>query len=142
MKTLYATAAILALAVVGSGFWWINQANNPDSAAAGTAPMNADEVRVPELSAAARRGQAAFDENCATCHGSKAAGTEKGPPLVHPIYEPSHHADLAFLLAARNGVRAHHRRFGDMPAVEGVTDREIEGIVAYVRELQRTNGIN
>jgi mono/diheme cytochrome c family protein len=150
MKALYATAGVLALAIVGTGFWWINQADDRGGpivspsmhgAAVGAAPMAAEDITVPELSAAAMQGRAAFDKNCATCHGRNATGTDKGPPLVHPIYEPSHHADLAFLLAARNGVRAHHWRFGNMPPVEGVTDGEIEWIVAYVRELQRANGI-
>lgn len=150
MKTFYAIAAVFALAIGGTGFWWMNRAGDPSGpivstathgSAAGAAPMAAEEVAVPELSAAAARGQAIFEQNCATCHGRNASGTDKGPPLVHPIYEPSHHADLAFLLAARNGVRAHHWRFGSMPPVEGVTEREIEGVVAYVRELQRANGI-
>lgn len=150
MKTLYATAAVLALAIVGTGIWWMNQAGDPNGpivstamhgAAAGAAPMPAEDIVVPELSAAAARGQATFERNCSTCHGRNAAGTDQGPPLVHQIYEPSHHADLAFLLAARNGVRAHHWRFGNMPPVEGVAETEIEGIVAYVRELQRANGI-
>lgn len=139
---------MLALAILGTGFWWMNRADDRNGpivstakhgAAAGAAP--AVEIVVPELSAAAVEGQIAFEENCAMCHGRNASGTDQGPPLVHPIYEPSHHADLAFLLAARNGVRAHHWRFGNMPPVEGVKDREVEGIVAYVRELQRANGI-
>jgi hypothetical protein len=45
-------------------------------------------------------------------------------------------------LAVKNGVRAHHWRFGDMPPVEGVSDEDATKIVAYVRELQRANGIN
>jgi mono/diheme cytochrome c family protein len=50
---------------------------------------------------------------------------------------------MAFVLAARNGVRAHHWPFGDMPPVEErLTDGELGAIVAYVRELQRANGIN
>jgi len=65
------------------------------------------DVRVPELSVAATRGKVAFDANCAQCHGKSASGTGKGPPLVHKIYEPNHHGDQAFILAAQNGVRAH-----------------------------------
>jgi len=37
------------------------------------------------------------------------------------------------------GVR--HWRFGDMPPVEGLSRRDVAAIVAYVRELQRANGI-
>ncbi len=49
---------------------------------------------------------------------------------------------MAFLMAARNGVRSHHWKFGDMPPVEGITDAEVKTIVAYVRALQQANGIN
>ena len=37
------------------------------------------------------------------------------PPLVHKLYEPGHHSDMAFIMAAKNGVRSHHWRFGNMP---------------------------
>ena len=50
---------------------------------------------------------------------------------------------MAFVLAARNGVRAHHWPFGDMPPVgQPLTDGELAAIIAYVRELQRANGIS
>ncbi|SNS06870.1 c-type cytochrome [Antarctobacter heliothermus] len=102
------------------------------------------EVTLPEtLSAEAEIGKNAFDAVCAACHGQDAAGKVGfGPPLVHKIYEPSHHGDISFVLAVQNGVRAHHWRFGDMPAQDGLTQADVAGIVNYVRELQRTNGIN
>lgn len=105
------------------------------------APLAA--VTVPELSVGGQEGEGLFNRSCASCHGKNAAGQDGvAPPLVHKIYEPNHHADIAFQLAAKNGVRAHHWQFGNMPAVEGITDPEIEKIVVYVRELQRANGIN
>jgi len=71
-----------------------------------------------------------------------AAGQEGiAPPLVHKIYEPSHHADGSFFLAVRQGVRAHHWPFGNMPPIEDLTERDVGRIVAYVRTLQRANGI-
>ncbi|HSM30420.1 MAG TPA: c-type cytochrome, partial [Woeseiaceae bacterium] len=63
------------------------------------------------------------------------------PPLIHRIYEPNHHGDQSFYLAAKQGVRSHHWPFGDMPPVESITDAEVGQIVAYVRTLQRANGI-
>ena len=102
------------------------------------------QVTVPEdLSANAQMGKRGFEAKCADCHGVNAAGRNGvAPPLVHKTYEPSHHGDVAFLLAAKNGVRAHHWRFGNMPPVEGLADADLKMIVAYVRELQRANGIN
>lgn len=101
------------------------------------------QVAVPELDSVAQAGKVAFDANCASCHGANAAGQEGvAPPLVHIIYEPNHHGDQSFYLAASRGVNAHHWPFGDMPPVEGVSEVEVSQIIAYVRTLQRANGIN
>lgn len=102
------------------------------------------QVSVPtELSSNAQIGKSAFEAKCAACHGANAAGQNGvAPPLVHKIYEPSHHGDEAFWIAAQRGVRSHHWKFGDMPQVEGLTRGDVKMIVAYVRELQRANGIN
>jgi len=86
--------------------------------------------------------EASFELRCAGCHGVKGVGTDKGPPLVHKIYGPSHHGDLTFYLAVSRGVRAHHWKFGDMPKLEGLGDREVGGIILYVRYLQRQAGID
>lgn len=99
------------------------------------------KVEVPQLSALAVQGKQAFDANCAQCHGENASGTDKGPPLVHIIYNPGHHADGAFLLATKRGVRRHHWSYGNMPPQPQVTDEQIAAIVKYVRELQVANGI-
>ena len=100
------------------------------------------QVKVPALSGIAAEGKIAFEANCATCHGVNAAGQDGvAPPLVHKIYEPNHHGDASFLLAAKNGVRAHHWRFGNMPPVKSVNEQEVDKIVAYVRALQKANGI-
>ncbi|MGB0661822.1 MAG: c-type cytochrome [Mangrovicoccus sp.] len=105
------------------------------------AEPEAPGITMPDLSATALVGQTLFDENCAACHGAAGSGTDQGPPLIHVIYEPSHHGDRAFLIAAQYGVRAHHWQFGNMPPVEGVTPEDVMQIVAYVREVQRANGI-
>ena len=61
-------------------------------------------VAVPEtFSETAQIGKNIFEANCAACHGLNAAGQNGvAPPLVHRIYEPSHHSDMSFILAARN----------------------------------------
>jgi mono/diheme cytochrome c family protein len=94
-----------------------------------------------ELTGDAREGADLFAKDCAACHGPGAAGSDKGPPLVDRIYEPSHHDDASFRRAVRQGVRAHHWPFGDMQPVPGVSDRNVERIIAYVRALQRAAGI-
>jgi mono/diheme cytochrome c family protein len=140
----------LAVALIAGAGWYWSQARTSDdmtspgatAAAAGGAMA---EVVVPAaLSAQAQQGEVYYTAACASCHGTDAAGQEGiAPPLVHRIYEPSHHGDMAFVLAARNGVRAHHWPFGNMPPVEQpLTDGELAAIIAYVRELQRANGIS
>ena len=106
----------------------------------GHSPMVA--VSVPTLDAAETRGAALFATHCQSCHGADGAGRAGvGPPLVHVIYEPGHHPDGAFHAAVQLGVRAHHWDFGDMPRLPDLSEPQIASIIAYVRALQRANGI-
>lgn len=144
MKTkLIAGGAAL---VIAAGGYFLTRGGPPEETAKAPPVQGVPmvEVTLPDtLSAEAEIGKNAFDAVCAACHGQDAAGKVGfGPPLVHKIYEPNHHGDISFVLAVQNGVRAHHWRFGDMPAQDGLTQADVAGIVTYVRELQRTNGIN
>lgn len=127
---------IAAVALVGAGFVAQITLFGPASA-----PDPHPATATASASQAATDGEALFNANCAVCHGAEARGTNQGPPLVHIIYEPNHHADAAFLMAATRGVRAHHWGFGDMPPVEGVTPEQVAEITAYVRGLQKEAGI-
>ena len=98
-------------------------------------------VVVPELSAKAKTGMAAFEAYCVECHGKNAAGTEKGPPLMHFIYRPSHHGDFSFVRAITVGVPQHHWLFGSMPPQPRLEPEEIDQIIVYIREIQRANGV-
>jgi cytochrome c5 len=88
-----------------------------------------------------KEGESKFNAFCSRCHGAQATGTAQGPPLVHKIYEPNHHADFAFQRAAAQGVKAHHWKFGDMPKIDGVTADDVTQIIGYIRWLQRQAGI-
>ncbi|MCY3866196.1 MAG: c-type cytochrome [Chloroflexi bacterium] len=99
------------------------------------------QVTPAALSDVAVEGEAVFNANCAECHGPNGAGTNLGPPLIHDIYNPGHHSDQAFYLAAANGVRAHHWPYGDMPAQSQVSREEVTLVIRYIRELQEANGI-
>ncbi len=143
---------LLAVGAVAFAVWKYLPADKTGSNYAGgngsdSFENNADgepmiDVIVPELSTVASEGKVLFDENCAVCHGENVRGIKgMGPTLVHKIYIPNHHGDGAFLIAAKFGVRQHHWTFGNMPAVEGVTNEDVTKIVAYVRELQKANGL-
>ena len=100
------------------------------------------DVKLPaSFSQAALSGRELFEKSCQTCHGVNASGTSNGPPLVHKIYEPSHHSDKSFHRAVRNGVEPHHWQFGQMPPIDHVEPKQVDLIISYVRELQRANGI-
>ena len=131
-------AAIAAIATGGA--WWLWGQSDAMPAEEGEALV---DVTLPAtLSSEAKAGQQAFAANCASCHGTDAEGRAgTAPPLIHKIYEPGHHGDMAFVMAARNGVRAHHWPFGNMAPVPGLTDPELAGIISFVREVQVANGI-
>ena len=143
----YSFLAVAIAALLAVGFWWGSGDTDINSSETTQPPSSSAamvQVRLPEtLSEDAQIGKVAFEAKCVVCHGANAAGQDGvAPPLVHKIYEPSHHGDGSFLVAVRNGVRAHHWRFGNMPPVDGLTEGDVKMIVAYVRELQRANGIN
>jgi len=87
--------AAAALAVIGYAGWglWAPFSRRSDVAI----------VVVPSLSATAEAGRTAYDQRCLQCHGLHGAGTAAGPPLVHSVYRPAHHADVAFALAIQRG---------------------------------------
>jgi cytochrome c len=128
------SAILMLLAVM----WLAGCGTGDDDQAALVEPSELLSISVP---AEFQSGEALFERHCASCHGEKALGSAVGPPLVHIVYEPSHHADYAFYMAVGQGVRAHHWRFGDMPPVPGLDQDEVTQIIAYVRWLQRQVGI-
>ena len=139
-KNVVAIAAIIIVAVLGIGYS-SGMFTSAGSKAGSSNGQPTVKVIVPNLGQVAKLGEGDFNANCAACHGKNAAGTGNGPPLIHRIYEPNHHADIAFKLAANRGVRSHHWNFGNMPAQPQVKDFELVRIVTYVRELQKANGI-
>ena len=56
------------------------------------------------------------------------------------MYEPNHHGDKSYRSAIRNGVAQHHWGFGNMPAVEDITDDQIERVITYIRTQQQELG--
>ncbi len=139
-------AIVIGLVLIG-GFvaWSVN--SKPYARTASQSSSGGDalvEIVVPaSLSEQAEVGKRSFEQNCVACHGENAVGRDGlGPPLVHIIYEPNHHADESFQRAVALGVRSHHWSFGNMAAIEGLDRNNVSYIIAYVRELQRANGID
>ena len=100
-----------------------------------------DGASLSGQSEALKRGESLFGANCAICHGPAAVGTQTGPPLVHPIYNPNHHPDFSFHNAVNNGVPQHHWVFGDMAPRPGLSEGDVNNIICYIRQLQVNEGI-
>ncbi len=136
MKTKTLIGLVLVAFIVGSSFLWLDQ--QKEDTASTIVPVTLPAT----LSLSAQTGKSSFDANCASCHGANAAGQDgTAPPLIHKIYEPSHHGDESFQRAVASGVRAHHWPFGNMPPIEELDRKEISKIITYIRELQRANNI-
>ncbi|MBL1241815.1 MAG: c-type cytochrome [OCS116 cluster bacterium] len=147
MKNNAVKYLVILIVIIGVGkFVWdfaMPQNNMMSRGMMANQTQNANKlVSAADLSAFEAAGKELFDASCAGCHGDNAAGVEgAGPTFISKIYEPSHHADIAFYRAAKMGVRAHHWPYGNMPAQPQVNEADIEKIVAYIRRLQKENGI-
>ncbi len=139
-----------AAVIVAAGGWWMTQsdtmAGGPTAQQAQSEPVASGEmvaVTMPELTGSALRGQQYFRAACSACHGPNAGGLDgKAPPLVHRLYVPGHHGDMAIRMAAQRGVQSHHWRFGNMPVIEGLTDADLTDIIAFIRAVQQANGLS
>ncbi len=85
-------------------------------------------------------GAVLYEANCAECHGADLRGTDRGPSHLSEVYVPSHHGDGAFQVAVVAGSPQHHWKFGRMPPIAGLSEADIEAIIAFVREQQRVEG--
>jgi mono/diheme cytochrome c family protein len=132
--TFVLVVGVLAAACGGDDDGTTTGADASDDQTTAGAPETYDD---PQLA----QGQELFETNCAACHGVDLEGTDSGPPFLHEVYVPSHHGDIAFFMAAEQGVQPHHWDFGAMPPVPTVDRDDIQLIVDYVRARQEDAGI-
>lgn len=112
-----AVAAIVAVLLVATG-----DSDDPP------APGSAEQVAL---------GAEVFEQNCATCHGPEAGGGLAGPPLTNELYVPDHHPDSAIRAAVARGVQPHHWDYAAMPPITGLSEDEVDAVIAYIRDVQR-----
>lgn len=106
-----------------------------------SARFSQEAVMTPSLSAQAAVGKAAFEQVCATCHGTALRGSDAAPPLLHAFYQlGSGHGDDVILAAATSGAKSHMWKFGDMPKPEGLKPGQEKDVLAYIRAMQAANG--
>lgn len=118
------------LAIVTIALGALACGSDPDpQGSAGSPPIPADAD-----------GRAVYLARCAACHGGDLRGTDRGPSQLSIVYEPGHHGDAAYRSAVRSGVPQHHWQFGNMPAVDDITDEQIELVISYIRSEQQRLG--
>ena len=144
MKLTYSLGIMILIGILGYTYW--NNTKQVDQLISQDIGANTALVKVilPEtFSENSKVGKVLYEAKCVACHAVNTSGQDGvAPPLVHKIYEPSHHEDESFQRAVSLGVQAHHWRFGNMLPVEGLTRGDVKMITAYIRELQRANAIN
>ena len=91
-------------------------------------------------SVVAKPGLVALAPECADCHGRLAQGTSRVPNLIHPDYGPAKRSDAQFRRAVREGMPSR-KGYGEMPATPGMSEHNLNRMIALVRELQRVGGI-
>ena len=148
-KVIFMCIAVGLLLVIGASFlaWQKASSKRVDSRQS----KNTDRqlasplvnVTLPKLlTTQAKQGKEVYVNNCQSCHGVNAAGQAGvAPPLIHKIYEPSHHGDASFYRAIQSGVPSHHWRFGNMSPIKGINNQQVPDLIRYIRELQQANGI-
>ena len=99
-----------------------------------------DASTTPATANGSGQGAEVYASSCASCHGADLRGTEKGPSQLSIVYEPNHHGDDSYRSAIANGAPQHHWPFGDMPRVEGLSDDDVEAVIAYIRSEQQRQG--
>lgn len=100
-------------------------------------------ARAATLTDAQAEGLGLYESNCSGCHGAAGAGRiGVGPPLVHSVYRRSSVSDFSFQIAMKRGAEARQWRFGDMPAQPDLSESQMAAVIAYVRAVQKANGID
>lgn len=97
---------------------------------------------IPELSASAQHGRAIINSQCIECHGvDGTGGSRKGPPLLHPMYREAIFPDHHYKRVLIEGRPQNNWKFGPMPAQPQLSDADMNGIIAFIREVHDETGV-
>lgn len=86
-------------------------------------------------------GEGIYISNCAACHGAELAGNSAGPPLRSVIYGPDEYSDADFAMVISDGVRESRWGIGLMPGFGGLSDEQVDLLVAHIRAEQDRLGL-
>ncbi|HKD79798.1 MAG TPA: cytochrome c [Candidatus Angelobacter sp.] len=119
IASLLLSATFLCAASIGDGAW---KAKVPEKERARENPYDSQ-------SDAIAAGAKLFRQNCASCHGNEATGTEKKPNLHSDRIRNSTPGELAWLL--KNGSMKN-----GMPSWSRLPEQQRWQIVSYLKSLQ------
>ncbi|HEV2387427.1 MAG TPA: cytochrome c [Candidatus Acidoferrales bacterium] len=84
----------------------------------------------------AKAGKAVYQKSCATCHGMNGEGKEAIAKMLHTTMKPlgskevQDKSDAELKKAVTGGI-------GKMQPVKGLSEKQVNDVIAYVRELGR-----
>lgn len=101
-------------------------------------------VTVPKsLSSNVQIGKAAIAAKNPSCDGVTVVEREGvAPPPDRKVHGLSRHDGTSFQTVVEVGVPLHQRSFGNMHRVDALTRKDAAMIIAHIRKLEHTNGIN
>ena len=104
-------------------------------------PLFLAALLVPALSLCAADAKERYEKDCAKCHGSDGKGdTKMGKKLGAKDYTDAkvqaEVTDDAAFKAIKDGLKDKEGK-ALMKPIEGATDEEIKGLVAYMRTLKK-----
>ncbi len=110
----------------------------------GTSGMDAfDDRATPHTSSALmEQGRSAFARHCASSHGRLAGGTTSGPGLLGAPFGLSAMPDEAIRSAVLEGVPPRNDAYRPMGPSPEIAPGELDDIIAFLRELQRLQGVH
>ena len=138
MKTLCAIAAVIAVAVIGGGTWYISL------------PPADGDLAMPDLTVAAKNGKQSYAEHCAACHGANLEGAADWRSagadgiLPAPPHDDSghtwHHTDEFLFAYVWLGGEETQRRMGisdpksAMPGFrDSLTQADVVHILSFIK---------
>ncbi len=86
----------------------------------------------------AKQGKAVYDQSCKNCHGVNGEGNESLAKMMHTKILPlgskevQAKSDAELKKDITTGV-------GKMPAVKNLSDKQVDDVIAYIREMGKSS---
>ena len=85
-------------------------------------------------------GRQIYAAKCAECHGANLEGTSRGPSHLSRVYEPGAPLGREFPPGHQAGLAPAPLELRPMAPVAGLSDADVNAVIAFVRAQQRERG--